>query len=64
LILRNDSMSFVRNEERLYRGGQRSSVRDIVQAFNDLAPLYDRVAVFESTSAARIVFLVRRGPPS
>jgi hypothetical protein len=60
MIIRDDSMGFVENEERLYRGGQRSSVRDIVKAFNDLAPLYDRVGVFRSTSAAPIFFLVRR----
>jgi hypothetical protein len=64
MILRDDSILFVANEERLYRGGRRSSVRDIVKAFEDLAPLYDRVAVFESSSAERIVFLVRRESPS
>lgn len=60
MIIRNDSMGFVENEERLYRGGQRSSVRDVVKAINDIAPLYDRVTVFHSTVAAPIVFLVRR----
>lgn len=64
LILRQDSLAFVENEERLYRGGRRSSVRDIVKAFNDIAPLYDKVAVFDSMVAAPIVFLVRRNPPS
>jgi hypothetical protein len=60
MIIREDSLAFVANEERLYRGGRPSSVRDIVHAFNDLAPAYDRVAVFRSTAAAPIVFLVRR----
>ena len=60
LIIRADSIGFVQNEERLYRGGKRSSVRDIVDALNELAPMYDRLGVFESPAAAPILFLLRR----
>jgi len=63
LILGEVSIDFIANEERLYRGGERSGLRHVIDAVNDLAPLYDRVAVFESTVAAPIVFLVRRDPP-
>jgi hypothetical protein len=63
LILRDVSTGFIANEERLYRGGERSAVRDVIKALNDIAPMYDRVAVFESGVAAPIVFLVRRNLP-
>jgi hypothetical protein len=64
MIIREDSMAFVANEERLYRGGRPSSVREVVRAFTDLAPGYDRVAVFRSAAASPIVFLVRRDTAS
>ena len=63
MIIRDDPLAFVANEERLYRGGRRSSVRDIVGAFTELAPMYDRVGVFTSHAAAPIFFLIRRDPP-
>jgi hypothetical protein len=60
LIIRDDPFGFIAGEETLYRGGRRSSVRDVVQALNELLPRYERVAVVRSTVAAPIVFFVRK----
>lgn len=60
MIVRKDDLSIVEFQERLYLGGGRSSVRDILDALEQLAPRYDRVAVFESEVSAPIEFLVRR----
>ncbi len=60
MIIRDDPIGFIAGEEILYRGGRRSSVRDVVQAIHDLLPSYDQVAVVRSTVAAPIFFLVRK----
>lgn len=60
MIIRQDDFTFVENQERLYRGGERSSVRDVIDAVAELRPRYDRVAVFEDSATAPIEFLVRR----
>jgi hypothetical protein len=64
LIVREDPLSVIQIEEFLYRGGQPSSVRDIVAALNDIEPLYDKVAVFNATATRPIAFFVRRDSPS
>jgi hypothetical protein len=60
MIVRQDEIGIVENEERLYRGGLRSSVRDVIDAVKELSPGYDSVAVFKSEAGAPIEFLVRR----
>jgi hypothetical protein len=60
LIQRLDTLSLVEGEERLFRGGERSSVRDIYQAIKDISPLYDVIGIFEVTAGTPIVFLLRR----
>lgn len=61
LVVRQDPVSLVEWEEQVYRGGRRSSVRDVMQALDEIEPQYDKVAVFdEPLSFAPIAFYVRR----
>jgi hypothetical protein len=60
LIIRDDPFGFIVREEMLYRGGRRSSVRDVVQAIGELLPRYERIAVVRSPAAAQIVFFLRK----
>ncbi len=53
MVIRREPLSLVEREERLYRGGRRSSVRDVIDAVNHLMPLYERVDTFESRASAR-----------
>lgn len=51
LVIREDPPDFVAGEERLYRGGRRSSVRDIVSALAAIKPRYEEVGRFRSPGA-------------
>lgn len=60
MILRDDPVGLVDVEEWLYRGGQASSVRDILSALDAIKPSYDRVSVFKNPASWPITVFVRR----
>ncbi|MBK5299079.1 MAG: hypothetical protein JJE40_18150 [Vicinamibacteria bacterium] len=60
MILRDDPVGLVGMEEWLYRGGEASSVRDILAALEAIKPSYDRVSVFRSPASWPISIFVRR----
>jgi hypothetical protein len=60
MIVRRDEFALVQLQERLFKGGEPSSVRDVLRAIEDLSPRYERVELFESEASAPIEFLVRR----
>lgn len=62
LIVRKDPPGNLAIEERFYRGGRPSSVRDVLAALEDIRPLYDHVATFNREISNPIVFYVRREP--
>jgi hypothetical protein len=62
LIIREDPIDFVETEEMRYRGGVRSSVRDILEALEEIKPMYEKVRVFTDPASFPIGFYVRRDP--
>ena len=63
MILRDDPAGLVGMEEWLYRGGEASSVRDVLAALEDLKPSYDKVSVFRNSASWPISIFVRREHP-
>ena len=63
MILRADPVGLVGMEEWLYRGGEASSVRDVLAALEDLKPSYDKVSVFRNSASWPISIFVRREHP-
>lgn len=59
MIVRHDDFALVEAQERLYRGGEPSTVRDVLGAIREISPRYRSVATFKSAAGEPIEFLVR-----
>ena len=63
MILRDDPAGLVGMEEWFYRGGEASSVRDVLAALEDLKPSYRQGFCFRNSASWPISIFVRREHP-
>ncbi|MBK8727237.1 MAG: hypothetical protein IPL96_14675 [Holophagaceae bacterium] len=63
MVIRQDPLQFITGEERLYRDGRQSSVRDVYAALVALRDRYEIARVVRTGVSAPILILVRKDPP-